>query len=474
MSSTTPSTQAGNRPNTALLPTLGLGGSARAGNGTEGGGAAFSELLREKIAAPKQEAPKAASPAPAPAQAQTQAKAPTQPGGKARKAEAEAAEQTQAGDAAEASAEGQDQTAIAQDNGTAETQVDPRNRKAAKTAVMTQLKPGSEAAQARQVPDEPLKLTCAADEAAVEPAIDAGDDLPLDEAVAAGASVAQAILQMLNTPAAAPLKTVANGTAADPDATEALPQSSAAGASALPVTAQDLSLPATAVAQAKDAAAAGTSQLQLTDTFQGQALAAGESRPARTAEALTAPGAQAPAGSPGSFAAHLQALANPRSAQAAGSSSPAPVALAQPLHSPEFAPAMSARLALLAAEGVQQAQLQLNPAEMGPVSVQITVEGQQAQIAFHAVQADTRHVLEQSLPELAAALRDQGLTLSGGGVFEQSQQQAREQAQQSTSGSSLAGQSNLNGLPSDAELLSAQAGSRTPPLRSRGVLDLYA
>ena len=116
--------------------------------------------------------------------------------------------------------------------------------------------------------------------------------------------------------------------------------------------------------------------------------------------------------------------------------------------------------------------LQLNPAEMGPVSVQITVEGQQAQIAFHAVQADTRQVLEQSLPELAAALRDQGLTLSGGGVFEQSQQQAREQAQQAASGSRLNDQS---GLASDTELQSAQAAARRPPAApSRGMLDLYA
>lgn len=96
------------------------------------------------------------------------------------------------------------------------------------------------------------------------------------------------------------------------------------------------------------------------------------------------------------------------------------VALHAPLHSPGFAPELSARVSLLAGQGVERAELQLNPADMGPVSVRIAVEGQQAQVSFHAAQPDTRQALEQSLPDLAAALRAGGLTLTGGGVFQQS------------------------------------------------------
>ncbi|WP_415840432.1 flagellar hook-length control protein FliK [Roseateles saccharophilus] len=79
----------------------------------------------------------------------------------------------------------------------------------------------------------------------------------------------------------------------------------------------------------------------------------------------------------------------------------------------------------MAVDGVQHAELQLNPADMGPVAVQIVVDGSQAQVSFHAVQAETRQALEQSLPDLAAALQGQGLTLSGGGVFQQAPQQQR-------------------------------------------------
>ncbi|MDC6170732.1 flagellar hook-length control protein FliK [Paucibacter sp. XJ19-41] len=153
------------------------------------------------------------------------------------------------------------------------------------------------------------------------------------------------------------------------------------------------------------------------------------------------------------------------SGPSAASAPAARLELAQPLHSPAFGPEMAARLSLLAAEGVQQAQLHLNPAEMGPVSVQIVVEGQQAQISFHSDQADTRAVLENSLPELAAALRESGLTLSGGGVFQQTRN-PEEQAQPSGDGRSA--------VRASAEDSAVPVSTPVRATASRGVLDLYA
>ncbi len=71
---------------------------------------------------------------------------------------------------------------------------------------------------------------------------------------------------------------------------------------------------------------------------------------------------------------------------------------------------------MLARDGVQHAQVRLNPPELGPISVQIALDGQQAQIHFGCDSAQTRSLVEASLPTLAAALRESGLTLSGGGV----------------------------------------------------------
>jgi flagellar hook-length control protein FliK len=145
------------------------------------------------------------------------------------------------------------------------------------------------------------------------------------------------------------------------------------------------------------------------------------------------------------------------------------VTIAQPLSEPGFAPEMAARLSVLAADGVQEARLHLNPAEMGPVTVQIIVEGQQAQVSFHAEHEQTRAVLEQSLPDLAAALRDSGLTLSGGGVFQQAGDQNRSAQQEPDT---AAGRG-----PNQAQSLVLGASNPAPALQtrpSRGVVDLYA
>ena len=120
-----------------------------------------------------------------------------------------------------------------------------------------------------------------------------------------------------------------------------------------------------------------------------------------------------------------------------GSNAPQPLAvsLPTPLYSPEFPQAMSAQLTVLAQGGVEQAELHLNPAEMGPVSVQIAIEGTQARIDFGADSANTRQAIEASLPELASALRDAGLTLSGGGVSQHSRsRQDMADAQGATGG----------------------------------------
>ena len=86
---------------------------------------------------------------------------------------------------------------------------------------------------------------------------------------------------------------------------------------------------------------------------------------------------------------------------------------------PEFAPALGNQITTFVREGIRQAELTLNPAEMGPVTVNIALQGQHAQVDFIAAHAATRVALEQSLPALASALHQAGFTLTGGGVSDQ-------------------------------------------------------
>ena len=82
----------------------------------------------------------------------------------------------------------------------------------------------------------------------------------------------------------------------------------------------------------------------------------------------------------------------------------------------DFSQALGIQVSVLARGGVQHAELQLNPAEMGPVSVQIVMDGTRAQVDFGADMAATRQAIEAGLPQLAGALSDAGFTLTGGGV----------------------------------------------------------
>lgn len=63
--------------------------------------------------------------------------------------------------------------------------------------------------------------------------------------------------------------------------------------------------------------------------------------------------------------------------------------------------------------GVQNAELELDGLGEGPVKVSITLQGQEARVEFRADQAQTRQVLEDSMPHLRDLLAREGLVLSG-------------------------------------------------------------
>ncbi len=143
-----------------------------------------------------------------------------------------------------------------------------------------------------------------------------------------------------------------------------------------------------------------------------------------------------------------------------------------PVASPAFAPALGAELTLMVKEGVSEARLHLNPAEMGPITVQIVVEGQTARVEMTADHAATRQALEQAMPALAGALREDGLTLTGGGVFEQTRHQRQGGEGQA---SPRPGQAAPGGQqPAGADAAAAEHAGHRPATLARGGVDLYA
>lgn len=176
-------------------------------------------------------------------------------------------------------------------------------------------------------------------------------------------------------------------------------------------------------------------------------------------------------GTEGLPAGSAPALASPtleRTAAAIDSSAPAQATTAtldEPVGSEGFAGALGARVAILAREGLEQARLNVHPAELGPIALRLALDGTQVRVDMSAEVASTRQALEQALPELASALRDAGFTLTGGGVFHQAPGEHREPpafARVPETGARADG-------PAER---SAPAPART--VERRGLVDLYA
>ena len=149
---------------------------------------------------------------------------------------------------------------------------------------------------------------------------------------------------------------------------------------------------------------------------------------------------------------------------------PTAVALATPVDAPEFGRTLGLQVSVLAQGGVQQAELHLNPADMGPVSVQIVMDGSRAQVDFGADVAATRHAIEAGLPELASALRDAGFTLTGGGVS----QHSRGRSHDGADGRAQAARSTRRVSADDLPDLADAARAATRRTVRLGGLDLYA
>ncbi|WP_374594239.1 flagellar hook-length control protein FliK [Aquabacterium sp.] len=155
--------------------------------------------------------------------------------------------------------------------------------------------------------------------------------------------------------------------------------------------------------------------------------------------------------------------------------------VAAPVGSPAFAGELADQVQVLvskaaleaAAGSVHEARLNLNPVEMGPIAVRISLDGNQAQVDFAAASGATRQALQDSMPALASALHDAGLTLSGGGVSQEFAQARQEQARQ-PGGEGRASVASVAGVSGEGAVQDVSGAVANWLRRPEGRLDLYA
>jgi len=130
----------------------------------------------------------------------------------------------------------------------------------------------------------------------------------------------------------------------------------------------------------------------------------------------------------------------------------------------------SERVVWIAKNDQQLAQINISPAQLGPVQITVNINGDQASINFASPHPEVRKAIEDALPNLREMLATSGISLGQSNVGSQLQQEQRELPAQFANGARVAGENAI--LP--AENLASTNASSLPIQRGRGLVDLFA
>jgi len=175
-----------------------------------------------------------------------------------------------------------------------------------------------------------------------------------------------------------------------------------------------------------------------------------------------------------SASAHVAPFAEAsRNAAAPPASLPAPHAgvVSTPLHAAAFPAHFAAEVAVLGAAGIERAEIQLQPPELGPVRIELSLSGESTRVAFSAAQPETRLAIEQSLPILKDLLAERGLMLGNASVSDGGGHAGF--GANRDAGSSAGAAAARDGSGNDADGRAPAGDARRVALR-RSLLDVYA
>ncbi len=143
------------------------------------------------------------------------------------------------------------------------------------------------------------------------------------------------------------------------------------------------------------------------------------------------------------------------------------------LGTPAWDQAVGQKVVWMVAGGQQTAELTLNPADLGPLQVVISVNNDQANASFFSAQPEVREALESAMPKLRQMMSDAGIQLSGFSVGTQSSNQGN-QAQQ-FSGDRPASQSHNNTRDVGNDPVSSTSIIKTSKITTKdGLVDTFA
>lgn len=145
-----------------------------------------------------------------------------------------------------------------------------------------------------------------------------------------------------------------------------------------------------------------------------------------------------------------------------------PLTVTTPVGRKDWGDDFGQKITWLATHNQQSAELHLNPPQLGPLDVVVSVSGDQATAFFSSPHAAVRDAVEQAMPKLREMMADNGITLGNTSVSDQSRENAQDAHKRS-------------GSARTEDISDNMASSHTPSVlktvptrRHQGLLDTFA
>lgn len=169
-------------------------------------------------------------------------------------------------------------------------------------------------------------------------------------------------------------------------------------------------------------------------------------------------------------AGHGMAEAIAASRPTASQTSSAPTPVAAPLHDATWPTEFSQKIVWMSRSDVQNAQITLNPPQLGPIEISLNIRNEQATAAFVSANPEVREAIESALPRLREMLAGAGVELGQANVSAESFRQA--DGRQASGGDNRGTGSSEDGSHKGGGVSSPIAAM--PERRGNGLVDTFA
>jgi flagellar hook-length control protein FliK len=142
-------------------------------------------------------------------------------------------------------------------------------------------------------------------------------------------------------------------------------------------------------------------------------------------------------------------------------------ALQHELRAEQFAEQVGRRMLQQIREDRWTVHLQLDPQRLGPMEIELQLEGNQVTAQVGVANAEVRHLLESALPKLRESLDSAGLNLANWSFAQSGAREYREFAQQSAAAAAKAAPKGVEGAIED------EAPRRVTEDSASRVVDVY-